>query len=304
VPSRLGILDTDSGFVRVLAKRLRAAAWEHRVLAAPPAGDALVALRLDAIVVDPDVLGADRWAWLDDVRARLPDLGVIVCTGPSSVADRVRGLRQGADDWVAEPCHPEEVIARVEAIVRRRTIAASCHAVDPVLVGELEIRPDRFQVFAGGAPLPLTRRQFVLVRILAEAEGRVLERDEIYRRVWGYAMARGDRSVDVFVRKLRKKFEQASPRWRYIHRCMLRLSSRLRRLAGERYPLGAIIPDPVTQRYWPRFPYAQLRAHYDVLLPMAYWTFHRRGAAQVFRYTRDALRLIRSRSRDPSVSSV
>ena len=85
------------------------------------------------------------------------------------------------------------------------------------------------------------------------------------------------------------------------NRRMLRLSSRLRRLAGERYPLGAIIPDPVTQRYWPRFPYEQVRAWYDVLLPMAYWTPHRRGAAQVSRYTRDALRLIRARTGDRSV---
>jgi len=85
------------------------------------------------------------------------------------------------------------------------------------------------------------------------------------------------------------------------NRRMLRLSSRLRRLAGERFPLGAIIPDPVSQRYWPGFPYAQVRAWYDVLLPMAYWTFHRWGAAQVSRYTRDALRLIRSRTGDRSV---
>jgi hypothetical protein len=63
----------------------------------------------------------------------------------------------------------------------------------------------------------LTRREFELIELLASAEGRVLEREEIYQRVWGYAMARGDRSVDVFVRKLRQKLERASPGWRYIH---------------------------------------------------------------------------------------
>jgi DNA-binding winged helix-turn-helix (wHTH) protein len=63
----------------------------------------------------------------------------------------------------------------------------------------------------------LTRREFELIELLAGAEGRVLEREEIYQRVWGYAMARGDRSVDVFVRKLRQKLESASPEWRYIH---------------------------------------------------------------------------------------
>jgi DNA-binding response OmpR family regulator len=69
----------------------------------------------------------------------------------------------------------------------------------------------------GGASIDLTRREFELIELLAGAEGRVLEREEIYQRVWGYAMARGDRSVDVFVRKLRQKLEKASPGWRYIH---------------------------------------------------------------------------------------
>ncbi len=85
------------------------------------------------------------------------------------------------------------------------------------------------------------------------------------------------------------------------NRRTLRLSSRLRRLVGQRYPLGAIIPDPVTQRYWPRFPYAAVRARYDAILPMAYWTPHRRGATAVARYTRAAVRLIRARTGDPSV---
>jgi DNA-binding response OmpR family regulator len=65
--------------------------------------------------------------------------------------------------------------------------------------------------------LGLTRREFELLQVLAEAEGRVIEREEIYQRVWGYAMAHGDRSVDVFVRKLRSKLQKASPGWQYIH---------------------------------------------------------------------------------------
>jgi DNA-binding winged helix-turn-helix (wHTH) protein len=76
---------------------------------------------------------------------------------------------------------------------------------------------DRFQAFVRQGSIDLTRREFELIELLAGAEGRVLEREEIYQRVWGYAMARGDRSVDVFVRKLRQKLEKASPGWRYIH---------------------------------------------------------------------------------------
>jgi len=84
-------------------------------------------------------------------------------------------------------------------------------------VGEVEIRADQYQAFVGGVSIDLTRREFELIQLLAEAEGQVLQREEIYERVWGYAMVHGDRSVDVFVRKLRQKLERASPGWRYIH---------------------------------------------------------------------------------------
>ena len=68
-----------------------------------------------------------------------------------------------------------------------------------------------------GRSINLTRREFELLQTLAEAEGKVLEREEIYQRVWGYAMAHGDRSVDVFIRKLRAKLQKHSPSWSYIH---------------------------------------------------------------------------------------
>jgi DNA-binding response OmpR family regulator len=79
------------------------------------------------------------------------------------------------------------------------------------------VRPDQFQAFVGGVSVDLTRREFELIQLLAEAQGQVMQREEIYQRVWGYAMVHGDRSVDVFVRKLRQKLEKASPGWRYIH---------------------------------------------------------------------------------------
>jgi DNA-binding response OmpR family regulator len=108
------------------------------------------------------------------------------------------------------------VIARVEAIVRRRRGRINREA-GPVVVGELEIRPDQFQAFVAGRSLNLTRREFELLDCLAQANGKVLEREDIYQRVWGYAMAHGDRSVDVFIRKLRSKLQKASPEWAYMH---------------------------------------------------------------------------------------
>jgi DNA-binding response OmpR family regulator len=214
---RIAVLDRDSGFIQVLSKRLDRLAWEHRVLASPVPADAVVSMRLSALVVDLAVLGPQAWGWLERLCEALPDLGIVVCTGPSTVAQRVRGLRLGADDWITKPCHPEEVIARVQSVVRRRRRSASRTETAPITAGEVEIRSDRFQAFVGERSIDLTRREFELIELLAAAEGRVLEREEIYSRLWGYTMVRGDRSVDVFVRKLRQKLEKASPSWRYIH---------------------------------------------------------------------------------------
>lgn len=216
-PVSLAIVDRDSGFVTVLAKRAAALGWEQRTLAHPPSVEALVRMRVNALVIDLSLLGAAARAYMQELRAGLPALGVVVCTGPTSVGQRVRGLRLGADDWITKPCHPEEVVARLEAVVRRgarSTVAAPAAALAS---GPLSIRPDLFQAFAGDVSVELTRREFELLHLLAGAEGIVLERDEIYQRVWGYGMAHGDRSVDVFVRKLRRKLELASPGWRYIH---------------------------------------------------------------------------------------
>jgi DNA-binding response OmpR family regulator len=214
---RIAVLDRDSGFIQVLSKRLDRLGWEHGVLESPVPVDAVAAMRLSALVVDLAVLGPQAWEWLERLCGALPELGVVVCTGPSTVAQRVRGLRLGADDWISKPCHPEEVIARTQGVVRRRRRSTSRGEAKPIAAGEVEIRSDRFQAFVGGASLDLTRREFELIELLAAAEGRVLEREEIYSRLWGYAMVRGDRSVDVFVRKLRQKLEKASPSWRYIH---------------------------------------------------------------------------------------
>ncbi len=177
----------------------------------------LVAMKLNALLVDPAVLGDEAWDYLDRVASILPDLGLVVCTSRSTVAQRVRGLRLGADDWMTKPCHPEEALARLEAVSRRRRRGRQEHEAAPLAAGELEIRPDRFQAFVGDEALDLTRREFELLYLLAEERGQVLEREQIYQRVWGYAMAHGDRSVDVFVRKLRKKLESLSPSWVYIH---------------------------------------------------------------------------------------
>src|SRR5580704_18181959 len=159
---RIAVLDRDSGFIQVLSKRLDRLGWEHRVLASPIPADAVVSMRLSALVVDLAVLGPQAWEWLERLCGALPDLGIVVCTGPSTVAQRVRGLRLGADDWITKPCHPEEIIARVQSVARRRRRAASRSESVPLVAGEVEVRSDRFQAFVTGTSLDLTRREFEL----------------------------------------------------------------------------------------------------------------------------------------------
>ena len=186
--------------------------WQYRRLEAAPRVEEFVAMRVNALVVDLALLGPRGLGLPGAAHARrCPGLGVVVCTGRSTVAQRVRGLRMGADDWVTKPCHPEEVLARVEAVVRRRKQATGRAETGPLVAGELEIRADQFQAFAAGRSVDLTRREFEVLQLLAQAEGKVLQREEIYQQVWGYAMAHGDRSVDVFIRKVRQKLEKASP---------------------------------------------------------------------------------------------
>jgi DNA-binding response OmpR family regulator len=211
---RLALIDDDSGLVAVLDRRLEALRWERQVFSYAPAPEQLAALRLHSLIVNPAITGLE---YVERVADSLPGLGLLVVAPPSPVADRVRALRGGADDWIAKPCHPDELMARVEAVLRRRRMGDVPLEQGPIAAGELLIRPDRFDAYVGDRPASLSRKEYELLRLLAAAEGQVLEREDAYQRVWGYTMARGDRSVDVFVRKLRLKLETVSPGWRYVH---------------------------------------------------------------------------------------
>ena len=122
----------------------------------------------------------------------------------------------GVDAWLSKPCHAEELVARIEAVVGHRR-QPKPRDIRPMTKGEVEIRRDQYQAFVTGRSLRLTRREFELIDLLASAEGKVFERELIYKHLWGPAIARNDRSLDVFVHKLRRKLKRASPGWSYIH---------------------------------------------------------------------------------------
>jgi DNA-binding response OmpR family regulator len=213
---RVAILDCDSGFLAVLTNRIERLGWQYRVLSARTTQKTLASLQADVLIVDLSMLGARRWKWLARQCEQRPDVRVIVCSGTSTVAERVCALRLGADDWLAKPCHPEELIARVEAVTSQRH-RPEPRDLSPVIVGEVEIRPDLYQAFVHGHSLGLTRREYQLIQLLSRAGSEIQPREVIYECLWGYTMARNDRSVDVFIHKLRRKLERASPEWRYIH---------------------------------------------------------------------------------------
>lgn len=209
------MLDGDASLRLVVVDRCRRLGWGLVELATDDLSR-VHELRLSTIVVNPTAV-PEFWGWLEQVARRSPEIVLVVCSAPVPVAERVRGLHLGADEWMTKPVHPDELVARIEAIMRRQREAIARTGTAPARAGELEIRADQFQALAGGQSAELTRREFELLQALAGASGKVLEREQLYWQVWGYRMARGERSVDVFVRKLRQKLERISPGWKYIH---------------------------------------------------------------------------------------
>jgi two-component system phosphate regulon response regulator PhoB len=167
----------------------------------------------DLLVLDlmlPELGGLEvcRRLRADPATAAVP---IIMLTAKADEVDRVVGLEMGADDYVAKPFSPKELVARVRAVLRRaRPVAAA----RPLSVGPVTLDPERHRATAGGRPLELTPKEFDLLQALLEAAGRVLSRELLLNRVWGYARADEieSRTVDVHVRRLRAKLGEAGAR--------------------------------------------------------------------------------------------
>jgi len=125
-------------------------------------------------------------------------------TARGDVMDRIVGLELGADDYLAKPFSPKELVARVRAVLRRARPGPVSH---PVSVGEISLDAARHTVTVAGRPVELTPKEFDLLQSLLEAAGRVLSREHLLNRVWGYARADEieSRTVDVHIRRLRAK---------------------------------------------------------------------------------------------------
>jgi DNA-binding response OmpR family regulator len=214
---RIAAIEHDRRFLQQLATRLDARGGALIVHGGPVTAKQLATGDPHAVLLDIALIGRQWEQWLSWHPARVPGLGILVCTGHSTLRQRVHGLQAGADGWVTKPCHPEEVLAHLEAIVRARRYRPPSEQLVPLLRGELEIRPDGGDVLAVGGPVGLGGREFAVLLQLALHEGQVLERERLHREVWGFTMAQGSRALDVVVRRLREKLALASPDWIYVH---------------------------------------------------------------------------------------
>jgi two-component system catabolic regulation response regulator CreB len=147
----------------------------------------------------PDINGFDLFRQL---RASHPALPVIFLTARSGEIDRVVGLELGADDYVAKPFSPRELVARVRTVLRRAQRAAPAEAAPPAAFA---VDDERKQIRFHGTPLELSRIEYRLLKVLVERPGRVFSRDELMERAWDDPGAAFDRTVDAHVKTLRAK---------------------------------------------------------------------------------------------------
>jgi DNA-binding response OmpR family regulator len=136
----------------------------------------------------------------DPATAAIP---IIMLTARGEESDRVRGLELGADDYVTKPFSPKELVARVDALLRRTQ--RSARPATALHYGPLAVDLDRHQVVCDGRDVRLTAKEFLLLQYLLEHRGRVLSRDLLLTDVWGYQYTGGTRTVDVHIRRLREK---------------------------------------------------------------------------------------------------
>lgn len=176
--------------------------------------DALAAIAArppDALVLDlmlPEVDGLEICRVVRG-NAATADIPIIILTARAEESDRIVGLEIGADDYLAKPFSPNELVARVRALLRRATrgasAASSASAHQTVAYGPIVIDAGRHTVTADGGLVTLTAKEFVLLEYFLQHRGRVLSRDVLLTDVWGYRYTGGTRTVDVHIRRLREK---------------------------------------------------------------------------------------------------
>lgn len=172
---------------------------------------------VDLVVLDVMMPGTDGIAALRHIRQH-SDLPVLMLTAKGDDIDRIVGLELGADDYVAKPCTPREMLARIRAILRRhRAGAQGAEQSGPVVVNQLSLWPASRKVEFDGRPLVLTGAEFGLLLTLARAAGTLVSKGDLSRHGLGRPLARYDRSIDVHMSSIRQKLGARADGSSWIH---------------------------------------------------------------------------------------
>jgi two-component system phosphate regulon response regulator PhoB len=204
MPARILIIEDDATLVELLRYNFEAVGYEVTASgSAEEGGHLLAAGSFDLVVLDwmlPDLSGLELCARLRRPERRV-QIPILMLTARSEEADRVRGLRTGADDYVVKPFSVPELMARVDALLRR----ASPDRISDVLeVGELKLDRAARWAFRAGRGIDLGPTEYRLLEALLESPGRVLSRNQLIDRVWGTTSEIDDRTVDVHIGRLRR----------------------------------------------------------------------------------------------------
>ncbi len=205
-PIRILIAEDDRDIAQLIAHYVQKAGWLAHI--ASSGDEALAFARretVDVVVLDlmlPGMSGLEvcRALRADRTTARLP---IIMVTARAEETDRIFGLDLGADDYLAKPFSPNELVARIRAVLRRSSRYESDDSI--LRYGPLTMDLSHHTVTDSGRDVKLTAKEFVLLQYLLEHRGRVLSRDLLLGDVWGYSYTGGTRTVDVHVRRLREK---------------------------------------------------------------------------------------------------
>src|SRR3989441_13077151 len=211
------IVEDDEVIAQGMARHLGAAGFDATWV---PNGDqGLARLRYekpDACVLDLMLPGLDGWKLIETARSEGIGTPIVVVSARGTEHDRVHALEIGADDYLVKPFSMNELVARVRAASRRALRRDDAQRGDPIEIEELLIDPREMQAFVDGESAGLTPTEFRLLYQLALERGRVLTRDELLQKIWGRREAHRDRTVDVFVRRLRDKIDRRAPRHTFI----------------------------------------------------------------------------------------
>jgi two-component system alkaline phosphatase synthesis response regulator PhoP len=210
--SRILLVEDEPGLVLTLTDRLSSEGYEVEHAGDAPSALARATERaFDVILLDVMLPGGNGFDVCRDLRGRGVTSPIIMLTARGQVADKVVGLKLGADDYVSKPFDMMELVARIEAQIRRAGVRAGAPAATQYAFGNIAVDFRKAEVRRDGAEVELSAREFQLLRYLIEHRGATLSRDELLNEVWGYNAMPSTRTVDVHVAWLRQKIE-ANPK--------------------------------------------------------------------------------------------